>query len=224
MIAGLVRRSGGPLVATVAVAGLLAVCGDGPERELPVLWPAPDFALVDQRGDSLRAADLRGDVWVASFVFTSCTGVCPLITASVADLRDSLAADGLLGGRVRLVSFSVDPARDTPTVLRDYAERFGAGPPSQWAFLTGTPPERVRSMIQEGFKLTAVAMPAGLADTLAGYQVSHSPRLVVVDPGGRVRGTYPATEPAAVDTLLADVRRLATGGSGARPSRGPRRQ
>lgn len=196
----------------VLAAGLLVIgCGgDGdPDRDLAVLWPAPEFALVDQEGDSLRAADLRGDVWVASFVFTNCTGVCPLITARMARLRDSLAADGLLGEEVRLVSFSVDPARDTPEALRDYADRFDAGPPPGWAFLTGSPPERVRDMIQEGFKLTAVAMPAGPADTLAGYQVSHSPRLVLVDREGRVRGTYEATDPVAVDSLLGDVRRLA---------------
>lgn len=202
-------------VVALAVAGWLAFgCGGGAEPDLPVLWPAPEFALVDQDGDSLRAADLRGDVWVASFVFTNCTGVCPLITARMAGLRDSLAADGLLGEEVRLVSFSVDPARDTPEVLRDYAARFDAGPPPEWVFLTGHPPERVRAMIQEGFKLSAVAMPAGPADTLAGYQVDHSPRLVLVDREGRVRGTYPATEPTAVDSLRADVRRLVRPGDG----------
>lgn len=183
-----------------------------PERDLPVLWPAPEFALVDQDGDSLRAADLQGEVWVASFVFTHCTGVCPLITARMAGLRDSLAADGLLGEEVRLVSFSVDPARDTPEVLRGYAARFDGGPPSEWAFLTGQPPERIRDMIQEGFKLSAVAMSPGAADTVAGYQVDHSPRFVLVDREGRVRGTYPATEPPAVDSLRADVRRLARRG------------
>lgn len=191
------------------VVALLAACAEEPERNLPVLWPAPEFTLVDQEGDSLRAADLRGDLWVASFVFTNCSGVCPLITARMAGLRDSLAADGLLGEEVRLVSFSVDPARDTPEALRDYAARFDAGPPRQWAFLTGSPPEAVRAMIQEGFKLTAVAMPAGSADTLVGYQVSHSPRLALVDREGRVRGTYVATDAGAVDSVLGDVRRLA---------------
>lgn len=200
----------------LAVAGssILGCGGDGEAKsDLPVLWPVPEFALVAQDGDSLRAADLRGDVWVASFVFTNCTGVCPLITARMAGLRDSLAAEGLLGEEVRLVSFSVDPARDTPEVLREYAARFDAGPPPAWAFLTGSAPERVRQMVQEGFKLSAVAMPAGPADTLAGYQVSHSPRLVLVDREGRVRGTYEATDSAAVDSLLADVRGL-TAGSG----------
>lgn len=189
-------------------AALAVACGGTPEEDLPVLWSAPDFALVDQTGDTLRTTELRADVWVASFVFTHCTGVCPLISARMARLRDSLAADGLLGEEVRLVSFSVDPARDTPPVLRDYAARYGGSPPSEWAFLTGSPPERVRGMIQEGFKLTAVAMPAGPADTVAGYQVNHTPRLVLVDRAGRVRGTYPATEAAAIDSLRAHVRRL----------------
>jgi cytochrome oxidase Cu insertion factor (SCO1/SenC/PrrC family) len=72
----------------------------------------------------------------------------------VAQVRDTLAASGLLGGEVRLVSISVDPARDTPEVLREYALRFGGSPSREWAFLTGTPPAAVRSLVQEGFRVT----------------------------------------------------------------------
>ena len=204
--------------ARVAVAGLtaaaLALLGGfvtwraTRPPALPVYWPAPEFALVNQDGDTLRRADLRGTVWLASFIFTHCTDFCPTVTAQMARLRDSLRTAGTLGRRVRLVSFSVDPARDTPEVLRAYAAKFGASPPADWAFLTGSPPERVQRMIEEGFKLGARPMPAGPADTIAGYQVAHSPRIVLVDPGGRVRGTYRATEPEAMKQLGADLRRL----------------
>ncbi|MFW6193250.1 MAG: SCO family protein [Gemmatimonadota bacterium] len=197
---------------TLLVVGALALlgsaCGEpGAGGRLPVLWEAPEFALVDQTGDSLRTAELEGTAWVAHFFFTGCEGVCPLTTARMATLRDSLEAEGLLGNGARLVSISVDPARDSVAALRAYARRFGASPPSEWAFLTGSPPESVRRMIQEGFRLTAHHEPAP-GDSATNYQVSHSPRLQLVDPQGRVRASYDATEPASVDRLRSDLAAL----------------
>jgi cytochrome oxidase Cu insertion factor (SCO1/SenC/PrrC family) len=180
---------------------------------LPVYWSAPAFALVDQNGDTLQSADLRESIWLASFIFTHCTDFCPRVTQEMARLRDSLRAQGRLGRTVRLLSFSVDPARDTPDVLRAYAATFGGSPASEWAFLTGTPPERVLRMIEEGFHLTARTLPAGPADTIAGYQVMHSMRIALVDRQGRVRGTYQATETAALESLRADLRGLVQEGS-----------
>lgn len=199
----LLRALAVPLLASTLALPGVACGGQGGEEELPVLWEAPDFRLVDQTGDTLRTADLEGTAWVAHFFFTSCEGVCPMTTSRMQGLRDSLAADGLLEGKVRLVSISVDPARDTVPALREYAARFGGAPPSEWAFLTGSSPEAVRRMLQEGFKVTASGPSA--ADTAASYQVNHSPRLELVDPEGRVRGTYDATEPGAIDSLRADL-------------------
>ncbi|MGH7702046.1 MAG: SCO family protein [Gemmatimonadales bacterium] len=196
------------LLSTAAlVAGFLAFRAGKPP-ELPVYWHAPEFALVDQDGDTLRSSDLAGTVWVASFVFTHCTDICPRVTREMARLRDSLQADRLLGQQVRLVSFSVDPARDTPEVLREYAGRYGGSPAREWAFLTGDPPEMVQRLIEQGFHLAATPLPAGPADTVAGYQVMHSVRVELVDRTGQVRGTYQATEPEAMEKLAADLRRL----------------
>lgn len=211
------RKAGAALLATayLLVPGLAACGGDASERELPVLYRAPDFALVDQRGDTLRGKDLRGQAWAASFVFTNCRGICPTITAGMAGVRDSLEGSGLLGGAVRLVSFSTDPARDRPPILRSYAAKFGDSPPEEWAFLTGWPPDSVRALLERGFHVTAVlpdsAPPAAAAraDTAPGYQVGHSPRILVVDGKGRVRSTYNARLAGAFDSTLADLRALA---------------
>jgi cytochrome oxidase Cu insertion factor (SCO1/SenC/PrrC family) len=89
----------------------------------------------------------------------------------------------------------------------------GGSPASEWAFLTGSPPERVLRMIEEGLHLTARLMPVGPADTIAGYQVMHSMRIALVDRQGRVRGTYQATETAALESLRADLRGLVQEGS-----------
>ena len=171
---------------------------------LPVYWAAPSFELVDQAGDTVRTADLRGSAWLASFVFTNCLDVCPAISAQMARAATRLRSDGLLGTRARLVSFTVDPERDTPDVLRDYAARFGARPPAEWAFLTGIPGDSMRAMIQQGFRLSAMMPDA--PDPM--YQVMHSPRVLLVDPAGDVRGVYDATDPAAVDSALTDLRGL----------------
>lgn len=192
------------VAAGVAIAAWILV-GASRRAELPVYWDAPEFALVDQLGDTVRTADLEGRVWVTSFIFTNCTGVCPLITSKMARVRDSLAAAGLLGTEVRLISITVDPARDTPPVLGRYAERFGGSPPAHWALLTGTPPEAVRRVIQDGFRVTAVLDAAAAPDPTTNYQVQHTPRIMLVDREGVIRGTYNAIEPDALERVFADL-------------------
>lgn len=180
--------------------------GEAPPR----LFRAPHFAMVDQTGDTLRAQELRGTIWVASFIFTHCESVCPLISARMAELRDGLAAEGLLGGEVRLVSITVDPARDSVAVLREYASDYGGSPPSEWAFLTGTPPEAVRRVVEEGFKVAAL-LPPRAAHSAENYQVMHTPRVELVDREGWVRGAYDTTEPDALERLRADLGRVRAG-------------
>lgn len=197
------------LAILVLAGGGLVLVRSQVAAERPRYWRAPTFAMVDQAGDSVRSMDLRDAPWVASFIFTNCEGVCPLITSRMARVRDSLAAAGMLGGDgARLVSFSVDPARDTPQVLREYADAYGGSPPERWAFLTGGPPDSVLSMIQEGFRLTAVGPAPGVADTAANYQVNHSPRIVLIDEAGMIRGLYGARQDAVVDSVLTGVRTL----------------
>lgn len=204
----IVQRSAAALL-LLASAAVPGACGgssaDG-GGELPTYWDAPDFELVTQHRDTLSVRDLAGTVWVGHIFFTNCTGVCPMTTGRMAQVRDSLSAAGLLGKQVRLVSISVDPARDSVPVLRNWADRHGAASPQTWAFLTGDRPDRIRSLIQEGLKLSARMPRDSAADE--NYQVGHSPRVLLVDRQGRVRGTYPILEPRAPGEIMADIRRL----------------
>lgn len=195
------------LAAAVALAALAVACDGGPE--LPRYWRVPAFGLVDQAGDSVRASDLRGGPWAVSFVFTNCTGICPTITAGMAGLRDSLARARLLGEPVRLVSITTDPARDSVAALAAYARRFEAGSPEEWAFLTGSPPERVHELIRDGFKLTVSVPDSAHEPGVEGYQVGHAPRIMVVDREGWIRGTYNVRTAGAFDSVLADLEALA---------------
>jgi protein SCO1/2 len=96
--------------------------------------PAPGFVLTDQAGRTVTLAGLRGQVLVVDFIFTRCTGPCPIMTARNVELQRSLAAE--LRERVRFVSISLDPAHDTPEVLEAYANARGVDL-STWSFLTG---------------------------------------------------------------------------------------
>ncbi|MCZ7587017.1 MAG: SCO family protein [Deltaproteobacteria bacterium] len=113
----------------------------------PVIAQLPAFTLTDQNGRDFGSADLAGHVYVANFIFTSCPSYCPKLTKAMKFLQDRYAD---AGHDVRLVSFSVDPKRDTPEVLKRYGEKYGADF-SRWTFLTGTE-ENLRAIIVDGFK------------------------------------------------------------------------
>jgi cytochrome oxidase Cu insertion factor (SCO1/SenC/PrrC family) len=145
--------------------------------------PVGDFSLTERSGKIVNRDDLLGKVWVASFVFTRCTGPCPQVTATMTRLQAQLASHG---DAVRLVTFTVDPEHDDPGELRTYAEHFGADP-QRWLFLTGKEADVYR-LVREGFHLTAQKNAEAGADV--GSAVLHDTRLAVVDRKGRIRGYY----------------------------------
>ena len=132
-----------PMVCRMLLVALLAPASAGAwahgakeDARLPVVGPAPAFALVDQNGRQFTITDLRDKVAVVTFIYATCTDTCPLLTAKMASLQGPLAAD--FGSRVRFVSITVDPEVDTPAVLRGYAKAHGANL-TGWSFLTGPP-------------------------------------------------------------------------------------
>ncbi len=135
-----------------------------------------DFALTERDGRTVRKADLAGKVWVAGFAFTRCTGPCPQVTGTMAQLQDELRNEP----DFRLVSVSVDPEHDTPAVLTNYARAFAADA-TRWCFLTG-PREDVDRLVIDSFHLGVQR-----AD---GQQVTHSTKLALVDRTGHVRGYF----------------------------------
>jgi protein SCO1/2/putative membrane protein len=141
-----------------------------------------DFRLTDQNGKSVSRADLLGKVWVASFIFTRCPTECVAITKNLGELQRRLGQQD----DVILVSFTVDPANDTPEVLKHYAEEKGADP-QRWLFLTGEQKALYR-LITESFH-------QGVQQEHDGPEarVTHSARLVVVDHEGRFRGYIDGT-------------------------------
>ena len=103
----------------------------------------PNTTVMTQRGKPVKFYDdlVKGKIVVISFIYTSCTDICPLTTARLAQLEDKLG--DMVGRNVFFLSMTVDPERDTPERLKEYAERFGAGP--GWSFVTGKP-EDIRAI------------------------------------------------------------------------------
>jgi protein SCO1 len=125
------------LVATVLAAPLPSRAhGDSPAQALPMIGPAPDFALTSQDGATIALHDFRGKVVAVTFIYTACADSCPLLTEKMAQVQDALGAE--FGARIAFLSISVDPWRDTPAVLKQYAETHGARLDG-WSFLTGDP-------------------------------------------------------------------------------------
>ena len=153
----------------------------------PVLSQLPEFSLVGIDGKPYGSAELRGQVYVANFFFTSCRSICPAIMKGVARLQDGFAARNITG--VRLVSISVDPERDTPEVLGAYGKETGVDP-HRWTLLTGDP-EQVRRLVVDGFKTPVVTPPPGGPGPI---DIAHTGKLVLVDGFGRIRGYYGTDE------------------------------
>ena len=108
----------------------------GQRESLPRIGPAPEFSLTSQDGGELKLADLRGKVVAVTFIFTRCIDTCPVLTPMMSFVQDRLGSD--FGARIVFVSITVDPERDTPEVLKEYGEAFGADF-AGWYFLTGSP-------------------------------------------------------------------------------------
>jgi len=104
------------------------------ELPLPTIAPAPEFTLTSQDGAQVALADFRGKVVAVTFIYTLCTNTCPVLTPMMSFVQDQLGAD--FGAKIAFVSITVDPERDTPEVLKQYAQAFGANL-AGWFFLTG---------------------------------------------------------------------------------------
>jgi protein SCO1/2 len=165
------------------------------QRVISSYGKAPNFQLLNQNGAPFGSAQLNGKIWIADFVFTSCPGPCPIISTRMSELQKPLEQTD-----VHLVSFTVDPAKDTPEVLRRYADGLQAQP-GRWDFLTG-PQSAIYDLSRNGFKLAV----SNRGDE-AGVPV-HSTRLILVDRHGEIRGYYDATEADAMTKLLADTNHL----------------
>jgi protein SCO1/2 len=167
----------------------------GGNAKLPVIGPAPPFTLTSQDSKRVALADLYGKVVAVTFIYTECPDICPLLTQKMVTVQDALGAD--FGAKIVFVSITLDPAHDTPAVLKDYAHAWGAKP-AGWIFLTGPP-----AAIGEVARRYGVFF-AKQADG----SVEHTQLTTLVDGAGRMRVQYLGGRFAA-DEFRRDLLRLA---------------
>ena len=153
------------------------------------------FQLINQDGQAFGSSNLAGKIWIADFIYSTCPGPCPMISSRMSEMQKPLEKTD-----VHFVSFTVDPEKDTPAQLREYAGRLKAQP-GRWDFLTG-PKSEIYKLSQEGFKLAAVDRSSNNPEPL------HSTRMILVDRRGQIRGYYDATTADAITKLLADTNHL----------------
>ena len=192
----------GAVVTAVVAAGVWSLIDRQPDSDLPVLAEVPAFALTERSGRSVTEAELQGRPWVADFIFTQCSGVCPILSSRMAGLQRALKDARI---QARLVSFSVDPTRDSPQVLRNYAERLRADPEG-WLFVTGDR-SRLYSLIGDGFQLSVAERAPNEAEDSTDL-ITHSDRFVLVDRDLQIRAYYHGTDEDVVERVMADLQRL----------------
>jgi protein SCO1/2 len=173
------------------------------QPELEIYGTMPDFELRDQTGAVVTQNELRGHVVIASFIFTRCPTVCPLLTMKMRRVQDRTAD---ASGGIKLLSFSVDPVHDTPAVLAEYAAGHGADP-ARWRFLTEHAQSDAGAIrrIADGLMLALDVrgqFPNGAPD------VVHAEHFVLLDPELRIRGYYDTSDARRIERMLRDARRL----------------
>jgi len=147
--------------------------------------------MTDSQGHPFNGKELAGKVWIADVIYTNCPAECPRMTAQMHKVEQQVKSER----DIRLVSFSVDPQRDTPAVLNEFAHRFG-GPTEQWVFLTGTP-ETVHLIAYQTFHV---------GDVIG--KIEHSTKFVLVDKHGNIRGYYSSFDADDVAAMLHDAKLL----------------
>lgn len=171
------------LFALAFLLWLVAAARNFGEAQLPVIGPVENFALTNQDGKATSLAAFSNRVWVADIIFTRCAGPCPRMTGQMRSLQTLLPADS----GARLVTLTTDPDYDSPAVLENYAQRFGADF-NRWTFLTGTKAE-IAALASDSLKLSAVPIKAEERRNDADLFI-HTTIFVLVDKHARLRGSF----------------------------------
>ena len=165
---------------------------DSQRPPLPVLGHVQDFVLRDSTGQEFNSDQLKGKVWIASFFFTTCSDICPLISKNMAALSRTFGKVE----KISLVSITVNPEQDSPETLALYAKKL-KGNNMNWYFLTG---ERsaITNVAVDSFKVGDIKEP-----------IFHSSYLPLVDSNGFIRGYYDGTKQEEINRLFKDAAHLA---------------
>ncbi|PLR77282.1 cytochrome c oxidase assembly protein [Bacillus sp. V3-13] len=178
-------------------AAVLSACGQK-EIENAKDWPVSDFTYTNQEGEAFGLKDLKGKVWVADFIFTSCDDVCIPMTHNMAKLQKMAKDEGI--ENIEFVSFTVDPEVDDGATLKNYAEHFNADF-ANWNFLTGYTQDEIQTFAVDVFK-TLVQKPEN------DDQVIHGTEFHLVDQEGTIVQSYSGLNDIPFEQMISDIKTL----------------
>ncbi len=161
---------------------------DNRASRMPKYDTVPPFRMTDANGRPFTEKDLDGKVWIVDFIYTNCPAECPRMTSRMHQLESQINGEP----EVNLLSISVDPDRDTPEVLNEFAGRYGA-PNERWRFLTGDKAS-VHLLAYQTFHV---------GDVIG--KIEHSTKFAILDKRRTVRGYYSSFSQEELSNMLTDV-------------------
>ncbi|PZX07473.1 protein SCO1/2 [Psychrobacillus insolitus] len=185
-------------ILSIAVV-ILAGCGGSGNFEAQTNWEIQDFTYENHRGEDVSLEDLKGTVWLSTFIFTNCTTVCPPMTFNLTDIQQTLEEKGIVD--YKIVEFSIDPEVDTPEVLQDYLANYDVVDESKWELLTGYSQEHISKFAAESFKTL-------VKDDPSTDQVIHGVSFFLVDQNGVVVKSYNGATEVPKEEIVIDIETL----------------
>lgn len=179
----------------ISLLALTACSSNGIED--PLNYEVKAFEFTNQDQEIVRSEDLKGKIWVADFIFTSCETVCPPMTAHMTELQQKVSDEGI---EAEFISFSVDPEIDTPTKLKQFTEGYDLTF-ENWNFLTGYTQDEIEKYALDSFK-QIVQKPE------SEDQVIHQTLFYLVDQNGTVVKDYSGVENTPYDEIIEDMKTL----------------
>ena len=169
-------------------------------QKLPVLigkeHRIANYQLTDENNNLSTTNEWTNKIVVVNFFFTHCPVVCPKMTRNLKQMQ--AAFDG--NKKLLIVSFSVDPERDSAARLKEFAQRFSINE-GNWKLLTGSKKE-IYSLARKSFQVIATDGDGGPDDFI------HSDQLILMDTQKRIRGYYNGTEEKEITQLIKDIKKL----------------
>lgn len=187
------------LILTLILMLLVGACSGPGGFKADHHYEIQPFTYTNQHNKSVSLDDLTGTVWIGQFIFTNCTTVCLPMMSNMTKLQDMLQEEGITD--YKIVSFSVDPANDTPEALQSYLTEFGVADESKWEMLTGYKQEEIAQLAAKSFKTLVADIPDS-------DQVMHGVSFSLVNKEGQVVKTYNGAEDVQFDQIVKDMKAL----------------
>ena len=178
---------------------VLVGCGSSGNFKAQTNWEVSDFDYNNQRGEKISLEDLKGTVWLSTFIFTNCETVCPPMTYNMSDIQRMLSEKGIED--YKIVAFSVDPEVDTPEKLQEYIGNYDVIDESKWELLTGYTQDHISEFAADSFKTLVRNDPNS-------NQVIHGTSFFLVDQEGVIVKNYSGNVDVPKEEIVIDVETL----------------